>query len=145
MADRKSGDFLDEINTQKYGFKDPENYVFKSQKGLTPEIVRQISEMKREPEWMLDFRLKALEHFEKMPMPQWGPDLSGLDLDDLYYYVKPTEGQEIRGTRFPMTFAIPSIAWASRKRSKNSWRVWVRNTNPKWCITASRSSLPARV
>jgi Fe-S cluster assembly protein SufB len=94
MADRKSGDFLDEINTQKYGFKDPENYVFKSQKGLTPEIVRQISEMKREPEWMLDFRLKALEHFEKMPMPQWGPDLSGLDLDDLYYYVKPTEGQE---------------------------------------------------
>ncbi len=93
MAEITSNDFLDEINTQKYGFKDPENYVFKSQKGLTPEIVRQISAMKGEPNWMLEFRLKALEQFQKMPMPQWGPYLSGLDLNDLYYYVKPTESQ----------------------------------------------------
>jgi len=94
MADKASSDFFGEINTQKYGFIDPEDYVFKSQKGLNPTIVRQISEMKGEPDWMLNFRLKALEQFERMPMPLWGPDLSGLDLDDLYYYVKPTDAQE---------------------------------------------------
>ncbi len=88
-----SNDMLRELNTEKYGFKDPENYVFKSKKGLSEEIVRQISAMKGEPEWMLDFRLKALVQFLKMPLPQWGPDLSKLDLDDLYYYVRPTDEQ----------------------------------------------------
>jgi Fe-S cluster assembly protein SufB len=93
MADKAPVDFLKEINTEKYGFKDPEHYVFKSQKGLNQKVVRQISEMKGEPQWMLDFRLKALEQFEKMPMPGWGPDLSHLDLDDLYYYVRPADSQ----------------------------------------------------
>jgi Fe-S cluster assembly protein SufB len=93
MADKAPVNFLKEINTEKYGFKDPEHYVFKSQKGLNQEVVRQISEMKGEPHWMLDFRLKALEQFEKMPMPAWGPDLSHLDLDDLYYYVRPADSQ----------------------------------------------------
>ncbi len=85
---------LDGLGQYKYGFKDPENYVFKSGKGLTREIVEQISAMKDEPQWMLDFRLKALEHFLQRPMPHWGPDLSELDLDDIYYYVKPTEKSE---------------------------------------------------
>ena len=55
------------------------------------EIVRQMSEMKGEPQWMLDYRLKALEIFEKKAMPSWGPDLSAIDFQDIYYYVKPTE------------------------------------------------------
>jgi Fe-S cluster assembly protein SufB len=88
-----SNEMLRELNTEKYGFKDPENYVFKSQKGLSADIVRQISAMKHEPEWMLEFRLKALEQFQRMPMQKWGPDLSKLDLDDLYYYVRPTDEQ----------------------------------------------------
>jgi Fe-S cluster assembly protein SufB len=50
--------------------------------------------MKGEPEWMLEFRLKALEHFQKRPMPNWGPPLNALDLEDIYYYVKPTEKSE---------------------------------------------------
>ncbi len=82
---------IQSIGDYKYGFKDPEVHVFKSRKGLDEEIVRQISSMKGEPEWMLRFRLKALAHFEKRPMPTWGPDLSTLDLDDIYYYVKPIE------------------------------------------------------
>jgi Fe-S cluster assembly protein SufB len=79
------------IGDYKYGFKDPEVHVFKSKKGLDEGIVRQISQMKEEPEWMLKFRLKALEHFQARPVPTWGPDLSTLDLDDIYYYVKPIE------------------------------------------------------
>ena len=75
----------------KYGFKDPEAYVFKSGKGLTRELVVEISEMKGEPGWMTDFRLKALETFFKKPMPTWGADLSGVDLDNIHYYVRPAE------------------------------------------------------
>ncbi len=82
---------LEGIGDYKYGFSDPETYVFKARKGLDAEIVRQISEMKGEPEWMLDFRLKALAHFEQRPMPNWGGDVAKLDLDDIYYYVKPTD------------------------------------------------------
>jgi len=82
---------LEGIGEYKYGFRDPDTSVFKSHKGLDREVVQQISEMKNEPKWMLDFRLKALEHYQKRPMPTWGGDLCQLDLDDIYYYVKPTE------------------------------------------------------
>lgn len=84
---------LDGIGDYKYGFRDPETYVFKSRKGLDQDVVKQISYMKGEPEWMLEFRLKALEHFLKRPMPTWGGDISNLNLDDIYYYVKPTEAE----------------------------------------------------
>ncbi len=82
---------IDSIGDYKYGFSDPEVYVFKSRKGLDRSVVEEISRMKGEPEWMLKYRLKAYEHFLKRPEPTWGPDLSDLDLDDIYYYVKPTE------------------------------------------------------
>jgi Fe-S cluster assembly protein SufB len=76
--------------TEKYGFHDEEQSFFKSRKGLDPEMVAQISDMKGEPKWMRDYRLKALEIFGKKPMPNWGADLSGIDFQDIYYYVKPT-------------------------------------------------------
>jgi Fe-S cluster assembly protein SufB len=84
---------LEGIGEYRYGFHDPETFVFKSRKGLDRLVVEQISAMKGEPQWMLDFRLKALEHFQKRPIPAWGADLSKLDLDDIYYYVKPAEAQ----------------------------------------------------
>lgn len=77
---------------ETYGFHDADvNYVFKSQKGLTAEIVRQISEMKNEPGWMTEMRLKAYEIFKSKPMPTWGADLSAIDFDDIYYYVRATD------------------------------------------------------
>ncbi len=82
---------LEGIGEYKYGFSDPDTSVFTSRKGLGREIVEKISELKGEPAWMLEFRLKALEHFEKRPMPTWGGDLSNLNLDDIYFYVKPTD------------------------------------------------------
>jgi Fe-S cluster assembly protein SufB len=93
MNQSSKSDFLKENQEYRYGFKDPEKYIYKSRKGLDHEIVEQISAMKGEPEWMLKFRLKALDHFLKRPMPTWGVDLSGLDLNNIYYYVKPTEDQ----------------------------------------------------
>ncbi len=86
-------EFLDQLGDYRYGFRDPETYVFKSQKGLNQEVVEQISAMKGEPDWMLKFRLKALAHFQQRPMPTWGADLSSLDLDDIYYYLRPAEAE----------------------------------------------------
>src|SRR5438045_9655868 len=75
------------------GFDVAENYAFKSKRGLTREIVEQISEMKGEPSWMRQFRLKSLEHFMKRPMPTSGADLSSINFDDIYYYIKPVQQQ----------------------------------------------------
>jgi len=93
MEKKPENQFFTDLSDYQYGFSDPETYVFKSRKGLNEEVVRQISAMKGEPEWMLAFRLKALRHFQERPIPTWGADLSGLDLDDIYYYVKPTQDE----------------------------------------------------
>ncbi len=86
---------LSDIGDYKYGFHDrDDNYIFKSRMGLSAEVVENISRMKGEPKWMLEFRLRALKHFLARPMPTWGPDLSGLELDKIFYYVKPTEKSE---------------------------------------------------
>ena len=77
---------------EKYGFFDPENYAFKAPKGLTRGLVEQISEYKNEPQWMRDFRLKALDHFLARPMPTWGsPMLAEVDFDDIHYFVRASE------------------------------------------------------
>ncbi|WEK55292.1 MAG: Fe-S cluster assembly protein SufB [Candidatus Cohnella colombiensis] len=81
------------IEEYQYGFRDEHKAIFQSGKGLTEEIVRTISGMKGEPEWMLKFRLKSLEQFRKMAMPRWGGDLDDLDFEDIQYYVKPSEKQ----------------------------------------------------
>jgi Fe-S cluster assembly protein SufB len=76
--------------SEKYGFHDPEQFVFKSRKGLDRDIVSEISYMKHEPQWMRDIRLRSLEIFEKKPLPMWGGDLTKINFQDIYYYVKPT-------------------------------------------------------
>jgi Fe-S cluster assembly protein SufB len=82
-----------DIGEYKYGFRDEEDYVFKSERGLNRKIVEDISAMKDEPDWMRDFRLKALDHFEKRPMPNWGADLTGIDFSNIFYYIRPAEKQ----------------------------------------------------
>mgnify|MGYP000185721966 CR=1 FL=1 len=82
-----------DLDHYKWGFREPERYVFKARPGLTREVVEEISAMKGEPEWMRAYRLHAYEHFVRRPMPRWGADLSGIDFDRIYYYIKPTERQ----------------------------------------------------
>lgn len=93
MGEIDNSNILENLSDYKYGFSDPDISVFKSKKGLDRKVVEEISAIKGEPGWMLDFRLKALEHFVHRPMPGWGADISGLHLDDIYYYVKPTDEQ----------------------------------------------------
>src|SRR5919201_504074 len=78
----------------RYGFHDPDNYIFKSQRGLSPQIVEEISRYKNEPEWMRKFRLRALQIFQRKPLPMWGANLTEIDFDNIFYYVKPSEKTE---------------------------------------------------
>ena len=80
---------LEEINRNIYDIKNKDEYDFKIKKGLTPEIIKEISKQKNDPEWMKDFRLKALEVYEKLKLPTWGPDLSELNMDEIATYVRP--------------------------------------------------------
>ena len=81
--------------TEKYGFHDPEVYFHKGAKGVNHEVVEMISLMKKEPDWMREFRHKALDIFLSKPLPKWGNTkiLNAIDFDDIYYYIKPTEEQ----------------------------------------------------
>src|SRR6059036_3014565 len=85
----------------KYGFFFPEDYVFKAKRGLNPEVVKEISFMKGEPEWMTKFRLRSLEIFRKKPMPNWGADLSVIDFENIFYYLKPAEKQSASWEELP--------------------------------------------
>ena len=78
---------------EKYGFHDEEKSVFRTRRGLDKEVVEQISDIKNEPAWMKEFRLKALEQFFKKPLPMWGGAVNEIDFQNIYYYLKPAEEQ----------------------------------------------------
>ncbi len=78
----------------RYGFSMPESHVYKAKKGLDEGVVKKISKLKKEPSWMTEFRLNAYRAFKDRPMPKWGADLSKIDFDDIFYYIKPTENQK---------------------------------------------------
>ena len=85
-------EIIDSISTQyEYGWKDSDDAGQAAKKGLNEEVVRYISQVKNEPEWMLDIRLKALKTFERKPIPTWGPDLSFLNFNDFKYFVRSTD------------------------------------------------------
>ena len=92
---QSENDALKDLNsdyTAKYGFHDAEDYLYKAPKGINEEIVRKISELKSEPQWMLDFRLDAYANFTEHTMPKWGsPFLAGVDFDDIHYFVRASE------------------------------------------------------
>ena len=81
------------LDNYKFGFHDDIKPVYKSPRGLSREIVEEISRQKDEPQWMLDFRLEALDQFNRKPMPTWGADLSRIDFDNIYYYIRPQDRQ----------------------------------------------------
>ena len=87
----------------KYGFKDKDVSVFNTGKGLSEEVVREISKAKGEPDWMLEFRLKSLRAFQVMPMPSFGPDLSFLDFDSYTYFTRPSKKEETDWNDVPET------------------------------------------
>lgn len=87
----------------KYGFKDDDVSVFKTNKGLNEDIIKEISHIKKEPDWMLKFRLQAYEMFRKLNNPKWGPDLNQIDFDEFTYYIRPSDRTESSWDDVPET------------------------------------------
>ena len=84
---------LEGIGKYEYGWSDPDKAGATAKRGLNEDVVRDISSKKSEPQWMLDLRLKGLGLFDKKPMPNWGSDLSGIDFDNIKYFVRSSEKQ----------------------------------------------------
>ena len=85
----KKKTYVEDIERTLYDIKDADHSVYKTQSGLTEEIIRDISKRKHDPQWMLDFRLKSLEVYNSLALPTWGPDISELNMDDIVTYVQP--------------------------------------------------------
>ncbi len=94
MANDKK-DTYDVDSEYKYGFKDEDPSIYKTKKGLSEDVIREISRLKEEPEWMLEFRLKAYETFKKLPNPNFGVDVSDIDYDSYTYFTRPAD-KEVR-------------------------------------------------
>ncbi len=103
MASDKNEKIYQSQDEYQYGFKDENTTLFTTGKGLTREIVEEISKAKNEPDWVLEFRLKAFEAFERMPMPDWGPDLSDLDFSEYTYYIKSSRNRASSWDEVPET------------------------------------------
>ena len=80
---------VEDIDRSIYDIKDKENDAYRMEDGLTPEIIEKLSKEKGDPEWMREFRLKSLETYNEMPLPNWGPSIEGLDMDHIATYVRP--------------------------------------------------------
>ncbi|CAB4724364.1 MAG: Fe-S cluster assembly protein SufB [Actinobacteria bacterium] len=93
LTNMASTDLGLDLGRYKLGWNDEVDYVYKPKRGLDENIINEISWMKGEPQWMRDFRLKSYRHFLKRPMPNWGGDMSEIFFDDIFYYIKPTQGQ----------------------------------------------------
>lgn len=92
---------LDGLGTYKFGWSDSDAAGSVAKRGLSTEVVQGISTLKNEPEWMLDLRLKGLKLFDRKPMPSWGADLSGIDFDNIKYFVRSTEKQATSWDELP--------------------------------------------
>ncbi|MEV4397975.1 Fe-S cluster assembly protein SufB [Nonomuraea sp. NPDC049607] len=92
---------LEGLGNYKFGWADPDAAGAAAKRGLSEEVVRNISALKNEPEWMLDLRLKGLRLFDKKPLPTWGSDLTGIDFDNIKYFVRSTEKQAASWDELP--------------------------------------------
>lgn len=117
MERRKT--YVEDVSREIYDIKNEFTYRYKSDKGLTPEIIMEISKEKKEPEWMTDFRLKALEIYNNIALPSWGADLSGLDVDNIITYVRPDADMAYDWNEVPgdikETFELLGIPQAERE------------------------------
>ena len=101
MTDTGIGTILDELTTNIYDFRDEGTERSRVDEGLTEDIVRRISEEKKDPDWMREFRLKALNLYDRIPVPDWGPSIEGLDMDNIVTYVRPKSDMRARWEDVP--------------------------------------------
>ena len=131
----------------KYGFSNPDeakNYFFKSGRGLSHELVEAIAEHKQEPDWMRKRRHEALDAFLRRPLPMWGGDLTGIDFENIFYYIKPTEKQANSWEDLPSEIKDTWTSSASRRRRRSTSRGSARSTRARSSTTSCRRTSSAR-
>ena len=112
-----------DLGRYKLGWSDVEDYVFKPKKGINVEIVNEMSEMKGEPDWMRQFRLRALKNFERKPMAPWfAVNMPNIDFSDIYYYIKPTAGQVDAWDELPGVLGVDAEVRLQRHLAGDSRR-----------------------
>ncbi len=133
-----------EIDRSVYDIKDKVNAAFEVNSGLTAEIVEQISKEKHDPDWMREFRLKALDIYNKASIPNWGPSLEGLDMRNIVTYVRPNTEMRGKWSEVPDDIKNTLSVWAFRRPSARAWRASAHSTTPRWFTTTSRRRSPRR-
>ena len=115
----KEKTYVDDIDRSVYDIKDKENDVYKVKAGLTPEIVEKISKEKNDPAWMQQFRLQSLQIYKSLQVPNWGPDIEDLDMDNIVTYVRPKSKMSAKWSEVPKdikdTFERLGIPQAEQK------------------------------
>ena len=115
----KEKTYVDDIDRSVYDIKDKENDAYKVKAGLTPEIVEKISKEKNDPAWMQQFRLQSLQIYNSLQVPNWGPDIEDLDMDNIVTYVRPKSKMSAKWSEVPEdikdTFERLGIPQAERK------------------------------
>ena len=119
MADNREKTVVEDIDRSIYDIRDVENDAYRMEAGLTPEIIDKLSKEKHDPVWMQQFRLHALQIYNEMPLPDWGPSIEGLDMDHIATYVRPKTGMQNDWKNVPKdikdTFDRLGIPQAERK------------------------------
>ena len=101
MREQQEKTRVEDVDRSFYDFRYEEKDVFRVDEGLTPDIVTRISEEKHDPDWMRAFRLKSLEIYNRTPMPDWGPSIEGLDMDNIVTYVRPNTRMSAKWEEVP--------------------------------------------
>lgn len=143
MSEREKT-YVEDVNRSIYDIRNEEKDVYRIKKGLTPDIVAEISEKKKDPAWMANFRLQSLQIYNEMEVPDWGPSIEGLNMEDIVTYVKPNTHMSANGPKCRRTSRIPSKNWGFPRRSGSLSPVWGHNMIPNWYITMSEKKWQPR-
>ena len=136
---------LDALGRYEWGWADSDVAGAAAKRGLTPEIVADISGLKSEPQWMLDLRLKGHKLFQRKPMPTWGAELGDIDFDNIKYFVRSTEKQATSWEDLPADIKNTYTSWASRRRRRPGWLpAWRLSTSRRWSTTRSTRNSRSR-
>lgn len=131
----KEKSYVEDIDRSIYDFKDDEKDAYKLQAGLTPEIVEKLSKEKNDPVWMQNFRLQALQIYNEMPVPDWGPSIEGLDMANIVTYVRPNTNMKAKWSDVPEDIKIHLSGSVSHRQSGNPLPVSGRSTTLNWYTT----------
>ncbi len=116
--------YIEDVHRSIYDIKNEVKYSYKTNSGLTKEIIEQISDEKNDPEWMREFRLKSLDIYNSMPMPSWGPDLKGLNMENIVTYIRPDTDMKHDWNDVPDDIKRLSIYLVFQRQNINHWQVW---------------------